>query len=281
MANRAERARIAQETLEILDRGNYRAPSAREVDLRAMIDHAVRGSVLYRPDGFDALTPPTRSTIATKFEVVNAGTLTAAARMLKDEPAARVVALNFASAKNPGGGFLSGSQAQEESLARASALYRCIEPLREMYEFNRRGDSCLYSDHMIYSPDVPVFRRDDDDALLEEAYLVSMITAPAVNAGAVRRNEPDAVAKIEPVMRGRITKVLSVAAHHGHRHVILGAWGCGVFQNSPADVARWFADQLRDPGPFTGDFDLVVFAVLDRSDDLASVRAFERQFANS
>src|SRR5204862_261449 len=126
------------------------------------------------------------------------------------------------------------------------------------------------------------FRRDDDDALLEEPYLVSMITAPAVNAGAVRRNEPDAVAKIEAVMRGRIAKVLSVAAHHGHRDIILGAWGCGVFQNSSADVARWFAEQLHDPaGPFAGVFERIVFAVLDRSDDRGFVAPFERQFAGA
>ena len=34
--------------------------------------------------------------------------------------------LNFASAKNPGGGFLNGSMAQEESLAIASAMYVCM-----------------------------------------------------------------------------------------------------------------------------------------------------------
>jgi uncharacterized protein (TIGR02452 family) len=282
MANRAERARVAQETLDLVNRGTYRAASGREVDLRAAIDHAVGGSVLYRPEDFGTLNPPARNAVTTRFEVVNAGTLTAAARMLADEPAGRVIALNFASAKNPGGGFLSGSQAQEESLARASALYRCLEPLREMYEFNRRGDSCLYSDHMIYSPDVPVFRRDDDDALLEQPYLVSMITAPAVNAGAVRSNEPNAVAKIEPVMRSRIAKVLAVAAHHGHRDIILGAWGCGVFQNSSDDVARWFAEQLRDPaGPFAGVFERVVFAVLDRSEDRGFFAPFERQFAGA
>lgn len=110
-----------------------------------------------------------------------------------------MLALNFASARHPGGGFLGGSQAQEESLARASGLSPCLNQFQEMYDTNQRFSSCLYTDHMIYAPDVPVF-RDDDDRLLEEPFLVSILTAPAVNAGAVRRNEPHHVQHIEPVM---------------------------------------------------------------------------------
>src|SRR6185437_10556724 len=110
-----------------------------------------------------------------------------AGRLLRDEGADRVLALNFASARHPGGGFLKGSQAQEESLARASGLYACIAPLRGMYDANHRFRSCLYTDHLIYSPDVPVFRADND-SLLDHPYPVSFVTAPAVNAGAVRTN---------------------------------------------------------------------------------------------
>ena len=43
--------------------------------------------------------------------------------------------LNFASARNPGGGFLGGSNAQEESLARCSALYACLKD-NPMYAYN-------------------------------------------------------------------------------------------------------------------------------------------------
>jgi len=69
--------------------------------------------------------------------------------------------LNFASAKNPGGGFLGGGSAQEESLARSSGLFPCINQMQQMYETNRAYRSCLYTDHMIYSPRVPVFRDDE------------------------------------------------------------------------------------------------------------------------
>jgi len=67
------------------------------------------------------------------------------------------VALNFASAKNPGGGFLGGAKALEEDMARASALYHCLLRQSEYYTINRAGNSMLCTDH-IYSPLVPFFR---------------------------------------------------------------------------------------------------------------------------
>src|SRR6185312_12808515 len=93
-----------------------------------------------------------------------------------------VVALNFASAKNPGGGFLGGAKAQEEDLCRCSALYTCQLTQSAYYEVNRATSSMLYTDNIIYSPDVPFF-RDDRLQLLDEPFTVSIITAPAPNAG--------------------------------------------------------------------------------------------------
>jgi uncharacterized protein (TIGR02452 family) len=211
-----------------------------------------------------------------EFEVVNETTLSAASRLAQADGNANVLALNFASAKNPGGGFLKGSQAQEESLARASGLYPCIVQMQAMYEANRRLRCCLYTDNMIYSPGVPVL-RDDGDQLLEAPYLVSFVTAPAVNAGVVRRRGTEDVARIEDVMRGRIEKVLSLSVIHHHEILVLGAWGCGVFRNDPRDVARWFGDHLTDGGLFSGAFKKVVFAVLDRRGG-AVIRPFQNVF---
>jgi uncharacterized protein (TIGR02452 family) len=56
---------------------------------------------------------------------VNATTLDVA-RGLANE-GHRVAALNFESAKNPGGGFLIGARAQEETLARASGLHAMLQ----------------------------------------------------------------------------------------------------------------------------------------------------------
>src|SRR5205814_7920498 len=101
---------------------------------------------------------------ATSFQVVNRTTLDAARRLLDLDPGADVLCLNFASAKHPGGGFLGGARAQEESLARSSGLYPCIAPMREMYDFNRSCGTCLSSDYLLHSPRAPVF-RDEGESL--------------------------------------------------------------------------------------------------------------------
>jgi uncharacterized protein (TIGR02452 family) len=74
----------------------------------------------------------------------------------------------------------------------------------------------------------------------------------------------------------RARRVLAVAAAHGHRRLVLGAWGCGVFRNDPVVVADAFADALAERA---GSFDLVVFAVWDEAKGSPVRTAFECRFA--
>jgi len=269
--NRDQRLQLAQETLAILDNGSYRAPSGKAVSIARELKSAVEGTALFRPNDF--LDPVVRvlSNHQTVVEVSGETTLQAAERPADFNP----LCLNFASAKNPGGGFLSGSQAQEESLARSSGLYACLLPMTEMYDYNRQIGTSLYSDYMVYSPGVPVFRQDDG-LLRGQPFCASFVTAPAVNAGAVLKNEPKNVRFIGPAMTARASKLLWLAQHQGHTTLILGAWGCGVFGNEPAAVAQMFVDALSPDGAFYGVFERVVFAVYDPSPTQETKSAFER-----
>ncbi|MBN1911637.1 MAG: TIGR02452 family protein [Pirellulales bacterium] len=287
MASRKQRAQIARNTLDIIRNGEYRLSDGTTVPIGEEVRQSVAGTRLYAPDDFAAVFEQRDQALAkasisdpTCFRVLNATTLAAARQLVSADGALDVLCLNFASAKNPGGGFLNGSQAQEESLARASALYACISPEEQYYDTNRACGTCLYTDHMIYSPLVPVFRNDVDE-LLASPYCVSMLTAPAVNAGAVCRNEPENAPKISEVMIDRIEKVLSLAVVHGHKALVLGAWGCGVFRNDPASVAHWFGQHLGHAGTFNHFFDTVVFAVLDTTEDHKFIGPFQQQFSNS
>ena len=67
-----------------------------------------------------------------------------------------------------------------------------------------------------------------------------IITAPAVNAGVVKRQEPEKVKEIEGVMKRRIRKVLAIALANNHKAIVLGAWGCGVFKNDAKEIAGYF-----------------------------------------
>ncbi len=282
MTHRAERARIAEETVAILARGGYTSPAGRAVTLEGLAD-AVRRTETLTPAALAEVSAQAQRRCAEaatrpgcRFEVTRETTLGAARRLVEREGRAGVAALNFASAKYPGGGFLSGARAQEESLARASGLHACLVPQTAYYEANYACGTSLYTDHLIVSPDVPVF-RDDADRLLEAPYAVSIITAPAPHAGAVRRNEPANAGRIGPVLRGRAEKVLAAAVVYGHRTLVLGAWGCGVFENAPEDVAGAFADLLR-PDAFGRAFDQVTFAIHDRAEPSPNVQAFEARF---
>lgn len=148
----------------------------------------------------------------------------------------------------------------------------------EYYDFHRRDGSLLYSDRMIYSPDCPVFKKDDG-TLLEEPYLVDFITSPAPNAGAILRNKPKDLNLIPEIFYARTTKLLSLAAYHNCDTLILGAWGCGVFRSQPSLVAQIFADLLLTNGTFWGRFKKVIFSVLDSSKNKGTFMEFEKCLA--
>jgi uncharacterized protein (TIGR02452 family) len=263
--NNARLRELAAQTVVIVERGGYSAPSGGWVDLTAGRDEAVAGTRLYLPD--DAL-PAAGPGAAPAVTVTNETTLAAGRRL---GPTA--AALVFASARNPGGGFLRGAKAQEEDIARASALHACLAAVPEFYAYHRGHADLRYTDRVIYSPGVPVF-RDDANRLLDEAYQLSFITAAAPNLGAILDNQPDRADSVPDAVRARAVRVLRVAAAHGHRRLVLGAWGCGVFRNDPAVVAGAFADAVRAVGAF----DEVCFAVLDRAADTPTYRAFADTF---
>lgn len=279
--NRNTRATKAQETLNIIENGYYYV-SDKKIQLNDSIEKSVEATRLYTPDSFKNVACDVEQLLKereyqTVIEVVNCTSMEAAEKLVKEE--GRVGCLNFASAKNPGGGFLGGSQAQEESLARASTLYPTLmKYFTEMYEYNRSQNTCLYSDYMIYSPDV-VFFKDDNDNLLADPYNMNVLTSPAVNVGAMRQNNRyDELKKSEQVMLERIDKLLSVFLLQGVEKLILGAWGCGVFKNDPKDIARYFAHYFTKNGAYASAFKHIVFAVFDRSKTLENIRAFENVF---
>jgi len=273
--NREQRQQAAIQTLEALDRGYYDLASGQKIDISSWQTAAEQASALYRPADVAEIIRVFEQPAGAPAEVrvYNATTLAATADLRQQF--ARVACLNFASARNPGGGFLGGSQAQEESLARSSGLYRSIAQFSEMYRHNSQaGSNGLYSDYAIYSPGVPVL-RDDNGAWLEQPYQVDFITAPAVNAGALRQNAPQLLSQLAPVMKQRIRLVLALAARHRCEALVLGAWGCGVFGNDPLQIATLFAEALAEPS-IRRQFQRIDFAVFDTRPPYPTLQAFEQ-----
>lgn len=170
--------------------------------------------------------------------------------------------LNFASAYNPGGGFLNGALAQEEALCYSSNLYYLqLQYENEFYKYNKNLKTKMYSDRMIYTPDT-VFIRNSNYDYLPQPVLANILTVPAVNIKAAKNNREN-IEECMIVMKNRMRKILSVFASEGNDRIILGAFGCGVFGNNPETIAKWWKELLDEGWKYQ--FKEVIFAVYDTS----------------
>ncbi|KAH8103507.1 hypothetical protein BXZ70DRAFT_735061 [Cristinia sonorae] len=271
---RAARRRIAESTLEAIERGTYL-----DVDIKDDIATSKRNTRFYHPDtllsSWASSQPPTPA-LPNKVTLVEISTLEGA-RLLSgthsDDAQRKIGVLNFASALRVGGGFRSGAQAQEESLARSSTLYASLTTAtaQQFYTLhNRNTKGGYYSHAMVYSPGVVVMKNDAGD--WELPLKVDVLTSAAVNAGAARQTLWGRTAgakeevKIEAAMRERMARILYLFENQGAKDVVLGSFGTGVFRNDVGTVAQIWADLLFVPGArFAGSFENVVFAILGTS----------------
>ncbi|GIO85698.1 TIGR02452 family protein [Paenibacillus faecis] len=272
-----KRKGIAEDTLRIQRQGFYEY-EGRRVDFAAAQKHSEENSELITPERGAELVRASaglpRLPQAAARSVANEATVKAILDFA-EAGKEQVGVLNFASAKNPGGGFLNGAMAQEESLAASSGLYETQLRNEGYYKANRACGTMMYTDHAIYSPDV-VFFRDPRFELIERPVTASVLTLPAVNYGQVLLKGEDPL-EAERVMKDRMRLALAIFAHKGDRNLILGAYGCGVFRNDPVKVARWWRELLDDEG-FGTLFAEIRFSVLDRSKGGACITAFENTF---
>lgn len=167
-----------------------------------------------------------------------------------------VAALNFASYKNPGGGFLKGHSGQEESLCKYSTLYNVLSAFAEDYyipnRLHRLNDG-LYEDNLLYSKDIAFFCNKKYDRFVK----CDIITCSAPNfyiasSNGITRN------KCFEVLKKRIEFVYKVASNEEVDTLILGAWGCGAGECIPSDVAVAMFMMLED---YRFMFDDIIFAI--------------------
>ncbi len=273
--NRQGRKKLAEETLEILEQGYFTSPNNKIIHIKELQEACEANTKIYSPSESDELLQKRvvhKLNHPTKIIVTNQTTLDATRDLIKSGNE-DVLCLNFASAKNPGGGFLGGSQAQEESLARSTGSYKSLIKSTAYYETNREIGSCFYTDYMIYSPNVPIIKNEEGENM-NELVSCGIITAPAVNTGVVRRKERHRMSEVETVMKRRIEKVLAIALAHQHQSIVLGAWGCGVFQNDPVLIAQYFKSIIE--GKFKDEFREIVFAIYSKNEKF--INPFYKEF---
>jgi uncharacterized protein (TIGR02452 family) len=233
-------------------RGYYFDESGHKVKFQDYVRAACEATRSLKPDA--SLPTTGRASFAeTRIRVANETTLGASLKLV--ESGVKPLALNFANGLQPGGGFLGGARAQEEVLCRSSTLHQTLvdDP---MYAAHRKREFSDSTDWAIYSPDVPIFRKDDGTQLTHP-WLLSFITCAAPYAPDIGQPEAGDLLQI------RIHRVLEIARALGYSSLVLGAWGCGAFHNDPKRTAIDFRDALE--GEFAGAFSDVAFAISDWS----------------
>lgn len=156
--------------------------------------------------------------------------------------------LNFASYKNPGGGYLNGSYAQEEALCHVSTLYSVLCSQSRFYNVNiHHLNNSLYTNRALYSPDIAFFQEDYDK-------YADVITCAAPNRKAALK-KGISEEENEEALKSRIEFIYNIANENQIDTLILGAYGCGVFGQNPKKVAALFLEYAK------GKVKTIIFAV--------------------
>lgn len=211
------------------------------------------------------------------IKVVNDRTINSVKYFTNNE---KIAILNFASATNPGGGVTKGSNAQEECLCRISNLYKILSTKtlwNNYYKINREKHDTLYSNTVIYSPQINVIKADTSKYTTlseEDWYTVDVITCAAPNLRERKIKQTDLL----EIHKERARCILTSAIINNSKNIVLGAFGCGAFQNPPEIVARAYKEVLIDE-EYAKYFDEIIFAVLSSQKDIINFNTFYRIFS--
>jgi uncharacterized protein (TIGR02452 family) len=193
----------------------------------------------------------------------------------------KVCVLNFASASNPGGGVVNGSSAQEESLCRVSTLYFTLDTDENWKRFYKPP---IHNDDILYTPDIVVFKTDSStpERMAESGWFncdVITCAAPNLRENPLNRyNNGDGRERLllsddelASVHRKRDRRIFDVAVQNKVDVLVLGAFGCGAFRNSPAVVADVMLSLAKE---YEHAFRMIEFAVYCPPFDDTNYRIF-------
>lgn len=274
--NRKRLADIYNETMEIVNRGFYQTSAKKTVYLDddcKMRENSRMYSRCFMVNDIPCQDSPT------EISVVNSDSIDAGldAKRHGFNP----VILNFANRHNAGGGVLNGARAQEETIFRRTNLFRSLYqfmPYTEAFGVPKSPFQYPMNKDFggIYSPEVTVFRAFDY-SFLDVPEKVSFVSVAALNRPKLinDRIAPELIAGTLNKMR----TILRIGLHHGHDAIILGAFGCGAFQNPPRHIAELFREVIHE-NEFRNKYKKIVFAIIeDHNSANGNLQAFKDVFA--
>jgi uncharacterized protein (TIGR02452 family) len=191
---------------------------------------------------------PTKNIACCNIEVVNEDVLVVAEKYKDSVPAV----LNLADNWVPGGLVTRGAMAQEEELFRRTDCFLSVE--QHMYP--------LQNTRIIYTQKVKVI-KDTQYRLLEPPFNISMISASAISNPILEKNG-DLNSYDYDLTLETLKCVFKSAIMHKKDTLVLGAFGCGEYNNPPLQIIEIFNELLHI---YRGYFKKIVFAVYSRNDN--------------
>ncbi|OHT02486.1 hypothetical protein TRFO_30371 [Tritrichomonas foetus] len=251
---------IARKTRGIQKLRCYVSPLGRDVDLDNDIASCMRETELISPETNYYLRPKIKQSFR-NISVVNDQMFKAASNLINKGNIRRVCAINASHPTKPCGNWLTGDYSHECILSRQSALFASVSQNRcdKMFKSHKFDNlDHLYSDHMIYSPNVPVI-RDSDEKMLEFPFNVTIISTTPPDMYESRCPSK----MVYEVLERRIRKAIQLAYQKRHDGIILDAFGCDIYGNDPEVVCEIYKKLLIDEN-LCAYFKKVVFAIPEK-----------------
>ncbi|KAF9074398.1 hypothetical protein BDP27DRAFT_1317011 [Rhodocollybia butyracea] len=222
-----------------------------------------------------------------KLKVINGDTFVVAREMMDvegKESVGKTAVLNLASDEYPGGGWESGSCAQEECLCYSSTLFHTLSQpsIFQNYPWPNTGPGSAAG---IFSEGVVVFREPliraetlSQNTNAESTVcpilpppsrkVLSVISVAAPRYPVVTQDGSDfRDAAVKEDFKEKVRLVLRMAGIHDKRYLVLGAMGCGAYGCPPRTVAKLIRGVILEK-EFVGWFTRIIFAVYSSSESV-------------
>lgn len=248
-------------------------------ELKEFTERAISSNCLYKENfsSPDCGRQNYADSAAEKILVVPDSTFAAAQKNIRY---GKTAVLNFANPQYPGGGASKGAVAQEECLCRCSNLYLCLSApniFEDYYFYHKKYTNHLFSDRLIYTKDVVVFKDESEvPALLprDEWFFVDVITCAAPYIAKINIDN----ASLKSLFKSRIKNIFEAAIDNKVEVIILGAFGCGAFKNPPEVVAEAFHEVIDENG-YAYNFRKIVFAIKCNPNNTKNLDVFQEEFS--
>ena len=191
----------------------------------------------------------------TKILVLNADVLYVA-ELFNDEiinnRKNKIMVLNFANNLHAGGGVSRGAMAQEEELFRRSNYF--ITLTKQFYP--------IKVNEIIHTSNVTIV-KDQNYNDITRKFTVGMIAAAALIDPPTNNNKyTNTNDKI--IMDKMIENIFKTSYFLGYHTLILGAFGCGAFNNPKEEIVEIFNKYIAE---YNKKFKNIIFAVLDKNNE--------------